>query len=1154
MRALKSISGFLPYIIIVFLNAFVDLGHKITIQNTVFKIYDGQTQIILTAIVNALILIPFILLFSPSGFLADKYPKHLIIRYGAMAAVVATLLITFCYYQGWFWAAFSLTLALAIQSAVYSPAKYGYIKELVGKEKLAPANGVVQAVTISGILLGTFVFSGLFEAFLRNQEITGSTVIMTSVAPVGWVLVVLALCELALCYRLPAKRSTDQDMRFVREDYFRLRYLQRNLAAIRARPVIWLSIVGLATFWGISQVLLAAFPAFAKETLNETNTLVIQGILACSGIGIITGSLIAGRMSRNYIETGLIPIGAVGIALLITVIPSLETAGTMAVAFVVLGMAGGMFIIPLNSLIQFHAEEQHLGTVLAGNNWVQNVTMLSFLTMTALFAVSGIGSVGLFYILTLAAIIGTGYTVYKLPHSLARLIASAILKRRYHIEVVGFANLPPQGPVLLLGNHISWIDWALVQIACPRPVRFVMQRQIYETWYLKPFFKVFGVIPIASGQSKESLQAINNLLKQGEVVCLFPEGAISRNGHLGKFHSGFERTIEGVEKGVIVPFYLRGLWGSTFSRASEGLQYARTSTQRRDIIVAFGQKLPMSTAVDTLKQKVFELSISAWENYTETLPPVPLAWFITAKRQPGLLCTADATGNELSHQRTLAATFCFARAMRKIDHSTANVGIMLPASSAAAIANMAVMLNGKAAANLNFTANIEAVQASIASAELKVVYTSREFKSRLETRGIDLDALLANVQIEYMEDIRSRLPSWRLALALVQAILLPARWLYRLHGTKVDISQPAAILFSSGSEGLPKGVVLSHRNIVANCKQISDVLNTRDDDIIMGTLPPFHCFGLTVTTLMPMVEGIPVIFHPDPREVLVIAKAIARYRATLLCGTATFLRLYSRNKRVESLMLDSLRIVVSGAEKLTDSVRNEFQLKFNKTIYEGYGTTETTPVASCNIPDAIDTNYWHVQYGNRPGTVGMPLPGTCFRIVDPETMVELPLGEDGLIMISGNQVMLGYLNDEERTARAIVEIDGRRWYKTGDKGHVTPEGFLAIVDRYSRFAKIGGEMVGLGRVEAFVRKLILDEETEVAAVSMPDHRKGERIVLLVAGSTNYGTLRSELIAAKMDPLLLPSQVLPVAEIPKLGSGKTDFGALARLAKNTITRA
>jgi acyl-[acyl-carrier-protein]-phospholipid O-acyltransferase/long-chain-fatty-acid--[acyl-carrier-protein] ligase len=244
----------------------------------------------------------------------------------------------------------------------------------------------------------------------------------------------------------------------------------------------------------------------------------------------------------------------------------------------------------------------------------------------------------------------------------------------------------------------------------------------------------------------------------------------------------------------------------------------------------------------------------------------------------------------------------------------------------------------------------------------------------------------------------------------------------------VDIDSPAAILFSSGSEGIPKGVMLSHRNIMSNLKQVSDILNVDDQDIIMGILPLFHAFGLTVSTFMPMVEGLPIICHPDPTDTVNIAKAIAHYRVTILLGTATFLRLYIKNTRVHPLMLESLRLVVAGAEKLSHEVREAFKLKFNKDIYEGYGATETTPVASCNVPDFLDVNYWSVQTGNKVGTVGMPLPGSSFRIVDPVSLQELPTGEDGLILIGGTQIMLGYLNDPLKTQQAIIQIDGRRWY------------------------------------------------------------------------------------------------------------------------------
>ncbi len=1152
MSALRKITGFAPYLLVVFLNAFVDLGHKIVIQNTIFKTYSGQEQVVLTAIVNGLILLPFILLFSPAGFLADRFSKHRIIRHAALAAVGATLAITFCYYQGWFWAAFLLTLALAVQSAVYSPAKYGYIKELVGQQHLANANGTVQAVTIGGILLGTFVFSMMFEALLADRLITSPGETMAAIAPIGWTLVALATVEWLISLRLPARREGDSAQRFEVPQYLKLQYLKHNLSVINGSTAIRLSIIGLATFWAISQVLLAAFPAFAKDTLGVTNTVVIQGVLACSGIGIAIGSVIAGRASRNYIETGLLPIAALGISLGIMVLPGLDSTISMALAFLLVGVMGGMFIVPLNAMIQFKAHESRLGTILAGNNWVQNVAMLGALALTATFAVAGIDSVGLFYILAAVAIIGTGYTVRQLPHSLARIIATAVLKRRYKLDVVGFENLPQSGATLLLGNHISWIDWALVQIACPRPVRFVMLRRIYELWYLKPFFKLFGVVPIAAGQSKDSIATINELLKKGECVCLFPEGAISRNGHLGKFHTGYQRMVEDVEEGVIVPFYLHGLWGSSFSRAEEGLRDRRAPATRRDLIVAFGKPLPLDTDADHLKQKVFELSINAWDTYSRNLDPVPLAVLRTSRRLRHSVATINSTGEKLTYRQFAAATACFAGAIPAAREEK-NIGIMLPASSAAAIATVAVSLKGRVAVQLNYTAGEAAVHSAVESAGLSTVLTSRQFMARLAERGIDPDTLLPDsVEKVFLEDVREQLPRWKLAVAAVLHTLLPSRWFYRLYGRRVETDETFAILFSSGSESAPKGIELSHRNVMCNIKQVSDVLNTRVDDVMMACLPPFHSFGLTVTTLLPLVEGIPMVCHPDPTDSLGVAKAIARYQATLLLGTSTFLSFYARNRKVHPLMLESLRIVVSGAEKLSDRVRAEFESKFQRPIFEGYGATETTPVASVNIPDAIDTTDWKVQQGSLAGSVGMPLPGTCFRVVDPDSFEELPLGEDGLILISGNQVMLGYLNDPERTAEAIREEDGLRWYVTGDKGHLTESGFLVIVDRYSRFAKVAGEMVSLTRVEQAVGDTLADEGVELAATAVPDARKGEKIVLLACGEDlEESSIRDALGEAELDPLLRPAHILVVEEIPKLGSGKLDLTRLKRAALEAL---
>jgi acyl-[acyl-carrier-protein]-phospholipid O-acyltransferase/long-chain-fatty-acid--[acyl-carrier-protein] ligase len=1152
MTKLTRIAGFLPFVVVVFLNSFVDLGHKIIIQNTLFKSYDGPEQIWLTAVVNALILLPFILLFTPSGYLADRWPKNRVMRKAAWVAVGITLGITACYYLGLFWPAFIMTFVLALQSAFYSPSKFGYIKELSGNEALTTANAWVQASSSIAILAGILVFSMLFEAMLTTPSgaVGGSGLapdeIMRRIAPVGWFLVLGSLLEVALTYRLPDKRAAVDGMRFDWGDYARGRYLLHNLHAAWDNQVIWLSIIGLGVFWGISQVLLAAFPAFVEDSLGETNTVVIQGVMAFAGIGIILGAAIAGRISRDHVETGLIPFSALGIALTLFLLPGIGVTWLHGLNFMALGLLAGMFIVPLNALIQFNAGERELGRVLAAKNFILNWIMLGGLIVTVISALADTGSRAIMVALGIVGLGGALYTVWQLPQSLVRFFIAGIISTRYRLQVIGLDNIPAQGGVLMLGNHISWIDWAMVQMASPRPVRFVMERVIYERWYLRWFLDFFGVVPISRGSSRHALEIVTELLDDGQVVCLFPEGTLSKNAQLGEFKKGFELAAERA-KGVILPFYLRGLWGSRFSHASEKLKQSRRDGRTRDVIVAFGPTLPMQSKAQRVKQAVFELSVSSWQEHVQTLPTLPKAWIKSAKRRLGEPMVMDSTGTALTNRRLITAVLLFAGEIRRRCPQQ-NLGILLPASSAGVIANLAGWLAGKTVVNLNYTASREAVGAALAKADIFHVITAERFTRKLAGRGIDVEALFGGAVLHPMEEIRAGIGRPRALLTFAAAMLLPASLLLLLFGRRARPDDTAAILFSSGSEGAPKGVELTHRNIMANVRQISDVLNTESDDLMLSNLPLFHAFGLTATTALPLLEGIPMVCHPDPTDALGNAKAIARYRATVLCSTSSFLRLYVRNRKVHPLMLESLRIVVAGAERLSPDVQQAFTLKFNKRIYEGYGATETTPVASVNVPDAIEISNWKVQTGSKPGTVGMPLPGTSFRIVDPVNLEPLPTNQDGLILIGGVQVMKGYLNDAERTSEAVVELDSQRWYKTGDKGHLDDDGFLTIVDRYSRFAKLGGEMISLGAVEEQVRRALGESELELCAVNLPDARKGERVVLLLEQGQDADDVRAKLLASDINPLLIPAEILSVAAVPKLGSGKTDFAAAKRLAQ------
>jgi len=1145
MNSLFRTTGFFAFISLIFLNAFVDLGHKIIIQNTVFKVYDGSTQIILTAIINGLILLPFVLLFTPSGFLADRFKKPKIMQWAAFAAVVLTLMITASYYLGWFKLAFAMTFLLAAQSAFYSPAKYGYIREIAGKNHLTLANGVVQSVTIMAILLGMFAFSILFENALAGHEFSSEVEIISIIAPVGWLLVAGSLIELYFALGLPNIEHPMNAEAFNWQKYRTGKTLHKNFKLLRFDPVIWLSIIGLSVFWGVSQAVLAIFPAFAKEVLQLNNTIVIQGLLACSGLGIVAGSLLAGKISDRYIEAGLIPLGALGMVITLFFLPQLTSTRLFAVDIFAFGFFGGLFIVPLNALIQFHAKAQQLGTVLAGNNWIQNVVMLAFLCLTAIFAMANIESKPLLNLLTIVTLLGASYTVWKLPQSLVRYILGIVFASKYRINVQGFDHMPSQGAVLMLGNHISWLDWAMIQIASPRPVLFVMDKGIYQKWYLKWLLDLFGVIPISGSSSKDALATINQRLKQGEVVCLFPEGSISRNGQLAEFKQGFERCVAEVD-GIILPFYLHGLWGSRFSRSSSKMQLLRQSRIRRDVIVAFGQAMAINSQASAVKSAVFDLSIDTWRSHTESLPSLAYSWIDRAKQSGRSNCLTDTHNNiPLSRRKALIISLLFSQRIKK-QSPEHNIGLLLPTSSAGLLANMSAFIAGKTVVNLNFTANIESLLSAINKAEINTIYTSRRFINKLQDKGFELDALFEQALPVYLEDIHDSIRKPQQILTLLASYCLPTQVIIHLFGKSVNIHSPATILFSSGSEGEPKGVVLSHQNIMGNIKQVSDVLDIRDEDVMVASLPLFHAFGLTVTGLLPLIEGVPSICHPDPTDVVNIAKGIYRHKATIFCGTSTFLRLFTKNSRIHPIMLDSLRIVVAGAERLNPEIRDSFSLKFGKTIYEGYGTTETTPVATVNLPDRIGLDDWKIQTGDKKGTVGLPLPGSSVRIVDPDTLESLAIEEDGLILIGGTQVMQGYLNDPERTADVLLDIDGHQWYKTGDKGHVDKDGFLVIVDRYSRFAKIGGEMISLGAIEASIN-INLPEDVEILATSVPDDKKGEKVVLLYSGKIEDAELKACITNSTLNSLMMPSLLIEVDTIPKLGSGKSDFNKAKHIA-------
>ena len=1144
MKELLRFKGFAPFVLMLFINAAVDVGHKITIQNVLLKSFEGDTLIILSAFINAMILLPFVLLFSPSGYLSNRFSKTIIARYASFAAIVLTLLITLSYYMGLFYVAFGFTFILAAQSAFYSPSKFGLIKELFGVDSFGSANGVVQAVTITAILFSSIFFSIIFESIYQGD--VHPNAIMENIAPIGWLLVGASIIEFVLSFKLPAIKPANPEEHFELQNYFNFRYFKQNIQDIRSDYNIWLSIIGLSVFWAIGQVVVAVFPAHYKMMSGDENAVVIQAILAVSAIGIAIGSMVAGRFSKLHIELGIVPLGAIGLFISLLMFTTTNSPYAMGLSSILFGFFGGLFAVPLNASVQYFASGPKLGTILAGKNFIQNMTMIIFLSLSIALILIGFHSSTIFILSAAILLVGSLYAVKKLPQLFARLLLLPILKTSYRLHIDGLHNLPSSGGVLLLGNHISWIDWLVVQVASPRAIKFVMAKSIYDQWYIHWFVDFFKVIPISRASGKDAIKQIRTHLDKGEVVALFPEGRISYNGQLNEFRKGYEMAMKDSSH-PIVPFYICGLWGSTFSRAKHLFKRMTKAGGKRSVVVSFGEPLPADTKAEYVKQAVKALSYKTWDKHISEGRPLQYSWLMRAKGNLFKRSIVDTMGADLSNAKVLGAVLLFAKVFKKYPQK--NIGVILPASAIGSMVNMALLVVGKCPINLNYTSTSEMLNAVLEKAEIETVITSEQFMRKLHTKGFSISAIFKGDKVN-VESINKGISGIQKAVAFFEAYCMPEWLIESLYFKDVSIDDTATILFSSGSEGVPKGVELSHKNLLANIKQTSALLNFQYGDVVLNSLPIFHSFGLTIATLLPLCEGVTMVSAPDPTDAAAIGRLAGRFQPTIMFGTSTFFRLYIKSSKLHPLMFGSMRMAVAGAEKLKPEIKRGFKEKFGVDIFEGYGTTETSPVISVNMPDALEMDSMQLIVGNKAGSVGQALPGTIVKIVDPKSYEELPLGEDGLIIVGGPQVMKGYLGEPQKTKEVIIKIGDIRYYKTGDKGHIDSDGFITIAGRYSRFAKIGGEMISLGSVEEQLEKLFF-QKGEFFVVSLEDEKKGEKIVALYEGDLSQKDIAAAVKKSDMQPLMQPSLYFKVDTLPKLVSGKGDFVAAKELAQELL---
>jgi acyl-[acyl-carrier-protein]-phospholipid O-acyltransferase/long-chain-fatty-acid--[acyl-carrier-protein] ligase len=527
------------------------------------------------------------------------------------------------------------------------------------------------------------------------------------------------------------------------------------------------------------------------------------------------------------------------------------------------------------------------------------------------------------------------------------------------------------------------------------------------------------------------------------------------------------------------------------------------------------------------------------------LSPLPEAWrslaaaFVhSVRRHPSQTAMADSTGATLTYGETFLRALVLGRVLSRSWGDATHIGLMVPPTVPAAVANLAVSLWGKIPVNLNYSANQEVVDSSVSQCGITHVLTSAKVldKFKIVPRG----TLILLEDLPKQVGLADKL--WGAAVAKLVPTKALGTFVPGLRGARLD--DEATVIFTSGSTGDPKGVVLSHRNILSNAHQIEEQVHLQPDEVVLGILPFFHSFGFTVTIWTALALGKKVVYHFNPLDARTIGKLCDQHKVTLLIGTPSFTRFYL--KGCEPQQFRTLTHLLLGAEKLKPEFAREIQETLGVDPLEGYGCTELSPVVAVNVPREVELPGGRRVYGNRLGTVGLPMPGTAIKTIDPETGADLTPGAEGIIAVKGPQVMVGYLERPEATAQVIH--DG--WYTTGDLGFVDPDGFLKITDRISRFSKIGGEMVPHLSVESAIVTLTGVEEHQVAVTGVPDPKHGEKLCVLFTDlGMTPADVQHRLAAGSLPKLWIPSarDFIHVEQIPITATGKIDLRGVRAIA-------
>jgi acyl-[acyl-carrier-protein]-phospholipid O-acyltransferase / long-chain-fatty-acid--[acyl-carrier-protein] ligase len=1081
----------------------------------------------LSALAGALFIAPYILLSATAGKLADRFSKPRVILAYKLAEVALMAAAAAAFLTESVPGLLVVLTGLGVQATLFGPVKYGLLPEHLAEHELVAGNGVIEATTFLSIVCGTVAGGAL-------------VLLPYGTAWVGAVGVALALLGLGAACMIPASPAADPSLRITPNVFAETWRVTRHAAAIRP---IWLSVLGLSWFWTMGATLMTEFPVVARDTLQSDGT-VLTLLLSVFAIGVGAGSMQCARLLHGEVSARLVPFAALGISLFCWDFASAAaSAGSIATAVValtsfagwrmivdlfLLAACGGVFSVPLYAIIQDAAAPSERSRMIAANNIMNALFMVAGAAAAAALAAVGLRSPAVLHIAAVANLFVALWIVRILPQEVYRAILRWYFDHLHRVQVRGLENYRAAGDrVVIVANHQSYLDACLIAAYVPDSPTFAIHTVQAAKWYFKPFLAAVETFPVDVQSPYSVKRMVEAVRDHGRKLMIFPEGRMSRTGGLMRVYEGAAMVAD-KSRAWVVPICIEGLQFSRLGRMQGRLRLRWFPPVRLNILPPVMLAPPHSEDLTPRQRRevtgraLRDVMVNAVFRSKETGKSLFTA-LLDARDAYGAR-TVIAEGIErvpMNYDRVVLGSAALGRALAGVAPGETHVALMMPNAIASLVAFLGLQAFGVVPCLLNISAGAAAMLSACRTAGVRTVISSRAFVEKGRLAKV-VERMAEEVRFVWLEDVReaiglraklsARRDAWRAG---------------RLPGAATDPDAPAVVLFTSGSEGAPKGVVLSHRNLLANCAQIASVIDFHGGDIVFNAMPMFHAFGLTGGTILPLVSGVRTFHYPTPLHYRIVPALIYDTDATICFGTDTFLNGWARYANPYDFYV--MRYIFSGAEKVREETRHLFADRFGVRVLEGYGATETSPVLALNT-----------AMQSRPGTVGRFLPGIEWRL---EPVAGIETG--GRLHVRGPNVMLGYLRE---TAPGVLEPPEDGWYDTGDIVSVDAAGFASIVGRAKRFAKIGGEMVSMAAAETLVASLW--PEAQHAVISLPDPRKGESLLLV---TTRQNADAREILAAaraRMIPeIMVPRAVLCVPSIPLLGTGKIDYPAVHRLAES-----